>query len=298
MIDIDTLRDPDRTLLGARAAGYPDTDETFTAQHEAHAERIHRTPDLVKTFASVGQIPFSDRHVRAWARDKHRPTLVHNWKPARHWNQINHSHVATAAAAVSSLAPRPVVLIVHHEPENDVGSFGTAQDYRRMWARVRNQFDDAGVDNVVWAMAYMNYHKWDHLVTDVYPGDDLVDWLMFNAYGSQARPDFASNVSRFIDLVDAEGIGAGKPLGIAEWGINADADGASYYEQAAAWLDTAESDRITSMSVFDSPGSENASGLRLGYDTSGRAIDEKTEAYRHLARHHAFAPSPAGDSHD
>ena len=110
-----------------------------------------------------------------------------------------------------------VILSIWHEPENDVspggdpncpnvvykGTAGTVAQYRNMWAYVENRFALDGVTNVVWAMDYMNYPPWACLYNDLYPGDNLVSWIIFNAYGD-GNPNLDHMVNRFYDFLGAE----------------------------------------------------------------------------------------------
>src|SRR5690606_39901924 len=61
----------------------------------------------------------------------------------------------------------------------------------------------------------------DALPICLWPGDDHApDWIMFNAYGSAARPRYADNVQRFYEKLatDAWFPAAGRPWGVREWG--------------------------------------------------------------------------------
>lgn len=296
---VDTLlRHSCRTMLGARAAGYETVPNNFDAQHLAHVRRVGAPIDFAHAFASPRHLPFDDRHVATWARGRTASWVVHNWKPVAQWAQIDHpearSRISLAARRISALK-HPVMLVVHHEPENDVtagghSGAGTPDDYRHMWRTVRELFTEAGCTNVVWGAAYMNYPKWDSLVADLWPGDDLVDWLWFNAYGSTARPDIAANISHFTDLADRHRIGIGKPWGIIEWGI-AETErqrAVDYFGDATAFLDTDAADRINAWMIFDSPGAHNQSGLRLGFDDHGRPFEAKLDAYRQFVQHRRF----------
>lgn len=289
-----------RVLLGARAAGYPGIPDNFDAQHLAHARRNGINLDLTHAYAAPGQLPFDDRHTRIWARGHRNGIVVHNWKPVARWRQADTAEARARfrlAARRVALLGRPAALILHHEPENDLGergvrtaAAGTPQEYRRMWRIVRDVFDAEGV-TAIWGMAYMNYPKWDDYVGDLYPGDDLVDWIWCNAYGSPYRPDLAENLGHFTALLSRYGIGSGKPLGVAEWGtpglpLDLAVD---YYHQARSFLDTPEADRFRAWMIFDSTGHENRSDLRVGFDADGRPAPAKADAYRDFTRHQRFS---------
>lgn len=289
-----------RVLLGARAAGYPGVPDNFDAQHLAHGRRNGVLLDLVHAYAPATALPFQDRYTTTWARNRPNSRVVHNWKPLTRWAYAEApesiQRFRQAARRIRTLE-RPCSIIVHHEPENDldqpgIGALnaGTPEQYRRMWAIVREVFAEEGATDLTWGMAYMNYPKWDQVVADLWPGDDLVDWVWCNAYGSPERPDLAENIAHFTDLAERCGIGLGKPLGIAEWGTKGLTveQAADYFDQARAFLDTPAADPIKAWMVFDSPGKERRSDLRVGFDAEGNRAKRKAEAYRRFARHRRF----------
>lgn len=287
-----------KAWLGARVAGYPGG-EDFSSQHEGHEGRIGRKLDLVHSFHRVGALPLVGPHERAFAtRDN--TFMVSNWKPVTRWGfadgqeeKVN-AWIDKAAETVKSIAPAKLWLVLHHEPENDVGSYGTPDEYRQMWRLVRDRFDAAGVDNVIWVMAYMNYPKWNSMVAKLYPGDQLVDWVMFNAYGSDSRPSYRKNVGGFIDYLDEISGGnvhpADKPLGIIEWGISADYGRVAldYFNEATESLDAAWAPRLKAHMIFDSPGHQGDGGLRVGYDAYGKVWQARQDAYNAFTGHSRF----------
>ena len=295
----DNLVNGCRVWLGARAAGYPGPGKGFTAQHRYHEKRIGRRLDMVHAFAGAGQLPFADAEVKAWARNE--PSIVvHNWKPTYTWTGATGGHPGvdahlTAAARAVAAVGRPVMVVVWHEPENDTGGqVGSAGDYVRMWANVRRRFADEGADNVTWGMAYMNYPKWDNKIAPLYPGDDAVDWLWFNAYGSAARPDPERNVYGFLDALERAGIAQNKPRGVIEWSVAgmSDKDSAVYISSAAA---VAADTDLKAWMVFDSPGTHTQAGLRIAYDDAGRPAPKKAAAYREFAGGSVFACADAAE---
>jgi hypothetical protein len=296
----DALVHSCRTMLGARANGYPGVPDNFDAQHLHHARRIGRPIDLAHAFAAPGQVPFGDRHVVNWTRNHTEAYLVHNWKPVARWadagTQAARNRIRVAARRVKHLRYRKIHLVIHHEPENDTAvaaarkGAGTPDEYRRMWRIVREIFDEEGCENALFGMAYMNYPKWDSIIADLWPGDDLVDWVWCNLYGSARRPDPEENFFHFTTLRARHRLGLGKPLGIIEWGIHsAGRDGAlDYFDAATAFLDKPAADMVKAWMVFDSPGAHDEGGLRLAFDDHGRPHPEKLAAYRRFAHHQRF----------
>ena len=92
------------------------------------------------------------------------------------------------------------MLTIYHEPEGNIsaggspscptqsfkGSSGSTADYVNMWHHIRDRFDALGVDNVVWVMNYMGYVTWHCVTKDMWPGNDYVDWVMWDPYVDNA----------------------------------------------------------------------------------------------------------------
>src|SRR5690606_40330589 len=116
----------------------------------------------------------------------------------------------------------------------------------------------------------------DALPICLWPGDDHApDWIMFNAYGSAARPRYADNVQRFYEKLatDAWFPAAGRPWGVREWGI-ADVPrevALGYYRDAAAALQAAAFPLLKAHVLFDSPGTHHEVGLPIGFWDNGSA---------------------------
>ncbi|WP_211207246.1 glycosyl hydrolase [Stackebrandtia nassauensis] len=299
-----------RPWLGARASDYPQADDSVTEQVAHHEERIGKPLDIVHTFAAEGQLPLRTKEERALA-NREDTYLYQNWKPAAKWKDAAggdaemDEHIDAAADNIAEVAPKKIFLTIHHEPENDVSSdsacdtkedaaAGTAADYRDMWHNVRERFDAKGIDNVVWVMDYMNYEAWDCLVPKLYPGDEYVDWVMFNAYGDGNKADFAENVGRFYDLLN--GLSSeemdlkSKPWGIVEWGMSdsTQEQARDYYEQAATAVEKNQFPKLSSYMIFDSPGTHEDGGLRVGYDDKGKADAEEQKRYTEFANNPVF----------
>ena len=102
-------------------------------------------------------------------------------------NGVYDTEIAAAAAGIKTY-PHKVMLCIYHEPEDNVnGSGNTRAAYRAMWQHVVEEFAAADVDNVVWFLQYGGAAN--HAVdaagsgfTDLYPGNDYVDWIGFDPY--------------------------------------------------------------------------------------------------------------------
>jgi hypothetical protein len=299
-----------RPWYGAAVNRYPNVDTRLGARVEDHEQRTGRKLDIVHNYNPVGDNHLSPEERRIAMRAG--TILFLNWKPARSWAQAAggdrtiDAGIDRMAESVRSLGEKKILLTLHHEPESDVsgggddcprdvyrGHAGTPAAYRAMWRNVQRRFRAKRVRNVVWAIDYMNYERWDCLVDDVYPGDDLVDWVMFNAYGSDFAPDFSDNVQRFIDLLDKLD-GPGRRLrtkhwGIGEWGVSRTSLERSieYYKQAREALERREFPQIKAWVVFDAIGPDGWDH-RVAYH-DGVPAPEKARRYRRFARSPVFS---------
>ncbi len=127
-------------------------------------------------------------------------------------------------------------LALHHEPENDVvdraGSGMTAKDYAAMYRHVIQRLRANGVTNAVNVLAYMGNESYlgKSWFPDLYPGDDVIDWIGLDSYLNAAKgyhhgdfnnlldrgPVFGTNLG-FYDWATTKH--PGKPVMVAEWGV-------------------------------------------------------------------------------
>jgi hypothetical protein len=178
-----------------------------------------------------------------------------------------HALMANIARWAATAGGKKVFMAFHHEPEDDVGAYGTAADYV---AAYRHVVDLAVADGVrsslilVWDMTgyEARVHQWNEL----YPGDEYVDWLGYDPYGglctdAKAPAGLATTLGGTGPGVDAganyrfyawaTGAGArdadgtvwvkpgdpGKPIMLAEWatkgaGGGTEADQVQFYGDA------------------------------------------------------------------
>ncbi len=207
--------------------------EAKTGQRARIYHRYHRGDDL-----------FPTRSELAAARDREGSRiLLINWKVA--WNSTwadvaaggQDHRIDRLARHIRSTFPEKFFLAIHHEPENDVdldpGSGMTPEDYAAMYRHTVQRLRDQGVENAVFVMAYMGYQGWGvkPWFGDLYPGDDVVDWIGYDPYVS-ADPD-AHHHGDFAELVNqttdpdrwpgfynwARKAHPDKPLMLSEWGV-------------------------------------------------------------------------------
>lgn len=236
--------------------------------------------------------------------------LFTNWKPrGASWAEIAAGDPATdayldrlAQHITSNFGDRPFFFTVHHEPEDDVradpDSGYTAADYAAMFGHVIKRLKDNGVTNLVSVMVYMAYLKWTQQDwhADLYPGDDVVDWVAWDTYG-YSDPGYGHG--DFADIVNREGGSGqnwpgfyrwaaenfpGKPFMIAEWGVwyssrNPDHQ-AKVFNQAIDQL--AHFPRLKAVVYFDSASAE-------GRDSRVDATPRSLNAYRNLTDSRNFS---------
>lgn len=287
---------PDHPLVGARSAGYPGVGKSTLDGLTDHEARIGRRVHLGMSFARPGMVPVSKSGDVAIA-NREATALIQCWKPARWWREAGGNNAAvsayftTCAEAVRD-AGGDVIMVIHHEPENDVHESGTAVEYKAMWKHVRRVFDDNGADPL-WGIGYMNYPKWDYLVPQLYP-DDGVDWIFMNGYGSPGRDSWSANVSRFLDKFATTGTlpSDGVNWGVREWGTRSgsSSEAVEYFIEAKEHVRHETFPALKAHVVFDSPGTHGEGELRISLDAHGRPDPGKEKAYRDFAHLHTFGP--------
>ena len=255
------------------------------------------------TFASYsGAKPFPGQSVEA-AIDTHH-MFFFSWKPLLAdgtivpWSriadgQMDAQYVDVLARKIRDWSAQhhgeKVFMAFHHEPENDIGKFGTAADYARAWKHIAARFVALHARRAVifvWDMAGYESRVGDW--NALYPGDRVVDWLAWDPYGKtqysppsapilpfttalgQYRGSKADDTGAYRFYKWATGTGAEdprsgrvyakvgshrKPLMIAEFGVCSTpatlASAARWYEQAAAAIQDGAYPRVKAFVSFD-----------------------------------------------
>ena len=182
-----------------------------------------------------------------------------------------------------------VFMAFHHEPEDDVGRFGTAADYVQAWRHIAARFVALHARrDVIFVWDMVGYEtrvdEWNAL----YPGDRVVDWLAWDPYGkTQYAPASAPIVPFTTALGQYRGHGADvtgayrfykwatgtgaedprtgriyakvgshrKPLMIAEFGVCWSpatlSSAESWYDQAATAIRSGAYPRVKAFLAFD-----------------------------------------------
>ena len=183
-----------------------------------------RTADLFrqyKSFASyAGTSPFPGQTAQAAIDSGH--MYFFSWKPrladgsAVPWARVadgsmDAAYVDVLARKIRSWSAthggKKVFMAFHHEPENDVGPYGSPADYVRAWRHVNDRFVALGARSAVifvWVMS--GYQTRVHLWNSLYPGDDVVDWVGWDPYGrTQYTPPTGSVVPFLTALGEDQG---------------------------------------------------------------------------------------------
>ncbi|MBM2623063.1 DNRLRE domain-containing protein [Actinoplanes sp. LDG1-06] len=199
-----------------------------------------RTSTIFHTYHKGDEI-FPTKAEIAMTSDAASPrVLLTNWKIAygSTWAKVAQGQQdkrIDAFAARAKAYGKKFFLVLNHEPENDVvakaGSGMEAKDFAAMYRHTILRLRAQGVTNVVNVMAYMGNEKWmaQSWWKDLYPGDDVVDWMGLDSYVS-VEPGYY-HYGKFNDLLDRAPTGGGtnwydwattkhaaKPIMVAEWG--------------------------------------------------------------------------------
>jgi len=200
-----------------------------------------RTATIFHTYHK-GDETFPTASEIAMTRDPAHPrVLLLNWRVeyGSTWANVAagklDKRIDAFAARVKSTFAEKFFLVLNHEPEDDVrpaaGSGMTAKDFAASYRHVIERLRAQGVGNAVSVVAYMGNEKWmaKSWWPDLYPGDDVVDWVGLDSYVS-AEPGYYHH-GMFGDLLDrraANGTGfydwavlnhPAKPVMVAEWGV-------------------------------------------------------------------------------
>jgi beta-mannanase len=225
-------------LWGAAAGGF--TDAPRDTALKDWEKLSGRTASIFHTYHK-GDEPFPLKSEIAMTQDPAHPrVLLMNWKIAygSTWAKVaagQQDKRIDAFAARAKAYGKKFFLVLNHEPENDVvataGSGMEAKDFAAMYRHTILRLRAAGVTNVVNVLAYMGNEKWmaQSWWKDLYPGDDVVDWMGLDSYVSAEKGYY--HYGMFADLLDrksptgptfydwAVSKHGSKPMMIAEWGV-------------------------------------------------------------------------------
>ncbi|GGM60579.1 DNRLRE domain-containing protein [Dactylosporangium sucinum] len=228
-------------LWGAAAGGFSDVprDEAL----KTFEQKTGRTSTVYHTYHKGDEL-FPTKNEIAMSSDPANPrVLMLNWKVGygTKWANVargdQDARIDRLSAYIKANYTKKFFMVLHHEPENDVdpaaGSGMTAKDYAAMFRHTALRMKANGVTNAVFVVAYMNYEKWNNASWwgDLYPGDDVVDWVGVDTYNN-AQPggfhygDFNYLMNRTTDKAKFPGWYTwattnhpSKPIMVAEWGV-------------------------------------------------------------------------------
>ena len=295
-----------RPWLGAVTNSYPQVPSDSKSQFLYHESRVGRQLDIVRVYYGYTATGLTANDIYFAKRPG--TILEVTWKATQTWGTISthNKTIDSMAASIKALGTTKIFLSLWHEPENDVspggdancptlqyrGKAGTVAQYKNMWSYVEGRFAKDGVTNVLWYLDYMNWPPWMCLVPDLYPGNNLVDWIMFNAYGSGNPPTFDTVVARFYNYLVANSTTAhnyaSKPWGIAEWSIHGFPVKMeeTYYTEAKTALDDGTFPLLKIYTIYDAVNLQNGNNYRVAYDDDGTYDPTKATYY------YAFADDP------
>ncbi|KRF13765.1 hypothetical protein ASG90_13070 [Nocardioides sp. Soil797] len=139
------------------------------------------------------------------------------------------------SAQAHGLAALDTPVFVTFEHEMDQGrkaALGTSADFRAAWRHVHSLFIEAGASNVVWVWVAMGWPETFATAGQMWPGNDVVDWISWDAYNTSGcrtgaidatkSKSFADVVLPFLQWLKTNaaryGIDASKPMMISETG--------------------------------------------------------------------------------
>ncbi|MET9336752.1 hypothetical protein [Nonomuraea sp. NPDC003804] len=234
-------------------------------------KRMGRTADILHVYHRGSELFPTGREI-ALARDPAHPRLLLvNWKPTfdTTWAAIAGGaldrRIDRLADHIRRTFPERFFLTIHHEPEDDVradpGSGMTATDYAAMFRHVVQRLRAKGVRNAVTVMTYMGAPNWasQPWFEQLYPGDDVVDWVAMDPYVDSAVRDFDGLVNKTRkDYPRWPGFSRwmqwrfpGKPIMIAEWGVFSAGHKRAFFESVRAQI--GRYPQIKALVYFDSP---------------------------------------------
>jgi beta-mannanase len=292
-------------LWGAAAGGF--TGAPRDLEHKKWEQVSGRTATIFHTYHKGDEKFPTDAEI-AMTRDKAHPrVLLLNWRVeyGSTWANVAagklDARIDAFAARIKATYPEKFFLVLNHEPEDDVraaaGSGMTAKDFAKSFRHVIQRLRGHGLTNMVSVVAYMGNEKWmaQSWWKDLYPGDDVTDWIGLDSYVSAEKNYYHAGM--FGDLLDRKAPnGPGfyewsttkhpsKPIMVAEWGayhrIGKKVDKAAQFTSVLPEL--AKRPKIKAIVYFDTK--KDAFGDR---DISIDSLPTSLAAFKKLAANPLF----------
>jgi hypothetical protein len=244
-----------------------------------------------------------------------------NWKPANTWAEADGSNatinaaIAQAAKNIAAVAPHKIFLTVWHEPQDDVSAFdnsteqtacqsdpnfkglspqtqaGTPDQYQAMWHNVQTIFKQQGVTNVVWAMNYMSYTPLNCLIPDLWPGNQSIDWVLYDSYARINNQTFADTAGAFYKVLQKDSSPSvnfdSKPWGLGEFNDcnpPVPQDAITYFNDARTAFQANTYPNLKMYMVFAEVGIHGRQGCLTDYNNQGQLWPAKQAAFNQLAK--------------
>jgi hypothetical protein len=310
------LVNPCRPWLGAAASGNPGAAASKVAQFDYLERLVGQRLDIFRDYHSapgsnaLGDLPLNSDELQLARRPG---TYVDvNWKPAPTFAQAGggdpavNREIDQVAASIKSIAPHKIFMSIWWEPQNDVTSDpggncylspnavgGTPAQYIAMWRNVERRFRAAGVTNVVWAMDYQApaNGQYDCLVPLLWPGNSLVDWVIYDTYSRNGHATWANTVGRFYHVLSSDSSPRvdfdAKPWGLGEFSTcsNANTSAANdFYLQAKSAFQANTYPRLKMYLVYaDSGGPKAGPGCLSNYNNYGQQDTVKQANFNQFA---------------
>ena len=311
------LVNPCRPWFGAAASGNPGAPVSKVAQFLYLERLVGQRLDIFRDYHSapgsnaLGDLPLNSDEMQLARRPG---TYVDvNWKPAPTFAQADggdpavNREIDQVAASIKSIAPHKIFMSIWWEPQNDVTSDpggncylspnaagGTPAQYIAMWRNVESRFRAAGVTNVVWAMDYQApaNGQYDCLVPLLWPGNSLVDWVIYDTYSRNGHATWANTVGRFYHVLSSDSSPSvdfdAKPWGLGEFSTcsNANTSAANdFYLQAKIAFQANTYPKLKMYLVYaDSGGPKAGPGCLSDYNSYGQQDSVKQANFNQFAR--------------
>ena len=310
------LVNPCRPWFGAAANGNPGASDSRVAQFDYLEKLVGRRLDIFRDYHSppgsnrLGDLPLNRDELRIARRPG---TYVDvNWKPAPTFaladgrNGTVNRQIDHVAASIKSIAPRKVFMTIWWEPQNDVTSDpggncylhpgatgGSTSEYIAMWRNVESRFRAAGVTNVIWVMDYQAPANglYDCLVPLLWPGNNLVDWVVYDTYSRNPYATWDNTVGRFYDVLSNDSTPSvnfkSKPWGLGEFGTCSNPSAAAagdFYLQAKSAFDANTYPRLKMYLAYTSTaGGRAGPGCLSNYNQNGQPNAAKQANFNEFA---------------
>jgi len=311
------LVNPCRPWFGAAASGNPGAGASRVAQFDYLERLIGQRLDIFRDYHSapgsnaLGDLPLNSDEIQL-ARQPGTYIDV-NWKPAPTFAQADggdpvvNREIDQVAASIKSIAPHKIFMTIWWEPQNDVTSDpgancflspnaagGTPAQYIAMWRNVENRFRAAGVTNVVWAMDYQApaNGQYDCLVPLLWPGNSLIDWVIYDTYSRNGHATWQNTVGRFYQVLARDSSPSvdfdAKPWGLGEFSTcsNTNTTAANdFYLEAKSAFEANLYPRLKMYLVYaDSGGPKAGPGCLSNYNNFGQSDTTKQANFNEFAK--------------